>query len=460
MESLKPNINNLVKLKLQTLHKKISKEDYKNAKDGKVKMPLLLTIEADDVEDESFRQGLDLVLVVDISGSMKGDKIKFVKDTLDFVIDELDEKDRISILTFNSNVKKLCGLKVMNKDNKKQLKEEVSKHLKPKGCTNIRKAMETAFNVLLERKEANDSTAIFLISDGQDTCGNNIEHIQKSMDAKISKMKAKSYDFQVHSFGYGDDHDEKVLDMISAGSNGKFYFIKTLSFIDECFIDCFGYLMSNFAKQIELEVHLANGVKFESVLTATWDKKSDRVALLNVPAIATGKSLEYTAEISIDIKKNPYKKDGKVKIGNVDLNFVSGTENFNFEAKLALEMVESNKEKDENNMQVEENFIKFEAMRVFEESKKKLEQGKQKESKWMVDDFLLRVDKKKGVRMGFKQKMKKHMAYENVNLSKNYYQVRNCLSNNVVNPDFNDMAEQAQVFNYRQRAMKSRKAKY
>ena len=53
---------------------------------------------------------------------MKGEKIKLVKDTVSFVIEELNEKDRISILTFNSKITKVCGLKSMTSENKKNCK--------------------------------------------------------------------------------------------------------------------------------------------------------------------------------------------------------------------------------------------------------------------------------------------------------------------------------------------------
>ena len=455
-----PNINKLVELKLRTLHQKISEQDYKSSKNSKIKMPLLLSVETQDVEDESFRQGVDIVLVIDISGSMKGEKIKLVTDTLKFVIDELEEKDRISILTFNSKVKKICGLKSMNEENKKSLKELVLQSLKPKGCTNIRKAMESAFNVLLERNEANDSTAIFLISDGQDTCGNNIEHIRKSMDFKIAKMKEKSQHFQVHSFGYGEDHDEKVLDMIASSCHGNFYYIKTLSFIDECFIDCFGYLMSNFAKDVELEVHLSPGIKFESTVANSLEKKTDRVATVTLAGIATGKTLDYTAEISIDTKKNPFKLGKVIKLGKADLVFVSGEEHFSFEAELKLEMVKTNSDKGDSDVQVEENFVKFEALRIMEEAKKKLEKGQEKESKWMVDDFLQNVQKSKKLGVGFKKNMSKQMCYSNVKNSKNFYQVKHVFSKNAYNPEFEEDCGEQKHFNYRQKAMKKRKGRF
>lgn len=45
--------------------------------------------------------GMDLILCIDISGSMQGEKIQQVKDTLLFIVDELKDIDRVSLVVFN-----------------------------------------------------------------------------------------------------------------------------------------------------------------------------------------------------------------------------------------------------------------------------------------------------------------------------------------------------------------------
>jgi Mg-chelatase subunit ChlD len=44
---------------------------------------------------------VDLICVIDISGSMKGEKIRLVKRALEYVIDQLGAGDKMSIITFN-----------------------------------------------------------------------------------------------------------------------------------------------------------------------------------------------------------------------------------------------------------------------------------------------------------------------------------------------------------------------
>lgn len=60
----------------------------------------------------------------------------------------------------------------MTNENKEKYKMIVN-GIKVRGMTNIGKAMEKCLNIIKDKKHKNEITSIFLMSDGQDTCGNN-----------------------------------------------------------------------------------------------------------------------------------------------------------------------------------------------------------------------------------------------------------------------------------------------
>lgn len=64
----------------------------------------------------------------------------------------------------------------MTEENKKKYLEIVN-NLRAKDMTNIKQAMELALDQIIERKEINELTSVFLLSDGCDTCGNNLDSI-------------------------------------------------------------------------------------------------------------------------------------------------------------------------------------------------------------------------------------------------------------------------------------------
>ena len=64
-----------------------------------------------DVNDA--KPGLDLILCIDISGSMSGQKLQMVKETLIFILDQLNDEDRVSLVAFDDQVDILAKLNSM-----------------------------------------------------------------------------------------------------------------------------------------------------------------------------------------------------------------------------------------------------------------------------------------------------------------------------------------------------------
>jgi hypothetical protein len=63
----------------------------------------------------SSRVPIDLICVVDQSGSMGGEKINLLKQTLTYITEQLNELDRLAIISFNTTAfDRSHGLKRMN----------------------------------------------------------------------------------------------------------------------------------------------------------------------------------------------------------------------------------------------------------------------------------------------------------------------------------------------------------
>jgi len=58
--------------------------------------------------------------------------------------------------------------------------------------------------------------------------------------------------FSVHTFGYGADHDAKVMQEIAKSNNGNFYYVENPKDIPTAFANCLGELVSVVADKIEV----------------------------------------------------------------------------------------------------------------------------------------------------------------------------------------------------------------
>ncbi len=61
------------------------------------------------------RSSVDLICVLDVSGSMSGQKIQLLKETMKFLVETLTLSDRLCIITFNNQARRICTLKALTK---------------------------------------------------------------------------------------------------------------------------------------------------------------------------------------------------------------------------------------------------------------------------------------------------------------------------------------------------------
>lgn len=89
------------------------------------------------------RTSTDLICVIDTSGSMAGTKIELVIDTLLYLLQLLNEYDRLCLITFNTTAERLCPLKTVTITNKPHLAGLI-KSMFVGGGTNIMEGMNLA----------------------------------------------------------------------------------------------------------------------------------------------------------------------------------------------------------------------------------------------------------------------------------------------------------------------------
>ena len=83
----------------------------------------MISLNTKILEENLFKPGIDIICVIDKSGSMQGEKIKLVKKTLKYIIDLLDENDRFCLINFSSSAKRKCPLLKVNEQNKQKFEK-------------------------------------------------------------------------------------------------------------------------------------------------------------------------------------------------------------------------------------------------------------------------------------------------------------------------------------------------
>ena len=237
-------------------------------------IPVCLYIESGAGSQTQGRPGVDLVFIIDISGSMMGPKLELVKKTIEFTVSKLSPSDRVSLVTFNNSTNRLCPLLSMTDRNKSLILKLVNQ-INAFGGTEIIEGLNLGLKVMSDRRIVNSVSSIILLSDGKDN--NSHSALPRAKESLIKSVHEIDSGFSIHTFGYGGDHDAQLMNAIAEEKNGGFYFIDDESKISMIFSNCLGELMSVVADNIQVDledipcdVNCRIGKVYSETLTRTF----------------------------------------------------------------------------------------------------------------------------------------------------------------------------------------------
>ena len=161
----------------------------------------------------------DVIFVVDVSGSMAGEKIEQAREALRYCVNTLNRNDRFEIISFSSGIEQFQnGLKKADRDEKNNASYFID-NLSASGGTNINEALQKALS--LKEGKDNRPTSIVFLTDGLPTEG---EKDIKNILANL--MKQDKAFMKIFNFGVGYDVNTFLLDKLARDSHGSVNYVK------------------------------------------------------------------------------------------------------------------------------------------------------------------------------------------------------------------------------------------
>ena len=259
----------------------------------------------DKLERES---DVDLICVIDISGSMKGNKLTQLKHSLKAIISFMTSKDRLCIVLFNDKAELFLELEYMTDEKKKFFLDKIEK-IKVRGGTNILSGLKKAIEILKEEKnkENNDNEmmgqmrvkSVMLLSDGYDN-----DYDTDEITDEVKKItKGQNLSFTLHTFGYGDDYDSNLMSKLAIVRDGSFFAVENIDKIQDYFVNALGGCMSIIYSEVKIKVKLLKeNVKIQKIFGQDklfeFELKDNYFSFTNLQIIA-GKEYTYTFELEL-----------------------------------------------------------------------------------------------------------------------------------------------------------------
>jgi Ca-activated chloride channel family protein len=237
------------------LHADLVQDKVLSGSDGKVAVSLTLT--AAEVEPLEHRpvQPADLVIVLDRSGSMQGQKISDARHAVLRLIDRLTFNDRLSLVTYANGVNTLYPLMSMDDRHRRQIKAAVQ-GIRPGGGTNLGAGLHQGIETLMQTSTGGRQRKVILISDGLANQG-------LTDPGALSNMAAGAveHNFSVSTVGVGYNFNEILMTTIADHGAGRYYFLENPNAFAQVFEKEFESTRNIAASALELRVPLKNGLK-------------------------------------------------------------------------------------------------------------------------------------------------------------------------------------------------------
>jgi Ca-activated chloride channel family protein len=296
------------------------------ARSGNGETFVMLEVRGADSAKARVTAPVNLSLVIDRSGSMKGTRIRNAVNAATTAVGRLNEGDTLSVVTFDTQVQIVVPPTTISAGSRERLVDDI-RRIGLGGDTCISCGVEQGMT-LLEQTPGKINKMI-LLSDGDANHG-----VRDVPGFRSMAQRAASRGISVTTIGVDVDYNEKIMAAIAQDSNGRHYFVENDAALARVFESEAESLTSTVASGAEVAIDLAAGVELDRVFDRTFRRAGNRII---VPLGTFGQSDVKTVLLKVKV---PAQTDGKVAVAAVDLTYrdlATGSDS-RCAGKLALEV--------------------------------------------------------------------------------------------------------------------------
>lgn len=338
---------------------------------------LYLDLQADELKGESKRTPLNISIVIDRSGSMaEKNKLEFVKKAVDYIIEQSESDDYVSVVTYDDYVDVLQRSEIIR--DKYELRNRISA-LQPGGFTNLSGGMFEGYDQVNRSYMRGYVNRVLLLSDGLANRG----ITDRSKLSDMVREKNRRDGITISTFGVGNDFNENMMTDIADYGKGNYYYIRNSSDIPEIFASELKGMHSLVGQGTKMKVRFPSQyLRLAKVFGYPYEIIGDEV-IIDFKDVFAGqkKSVLLKFDITGNIK-------GKLKFEN-ELSYEDVTSDFRVVTESSTNDIEETssieKYKSNKNETVAQNISMFEANEMMEEALRNVDEGNYTKAKEIMN---------------------------------------------------------------------------
>lgn len=285
-----------------------AKWEYSEIPVGKLTQnPLLLELITPAQKDLSRK--LVVLLAIDRSWSMKGEKMQAVIDAAILFLNWLTRNDVLGVVSYAQDVK--VNQNPIPLVEKATIADKI-RNMNLGTSTNLSGGWLMALRLAENYSAENAVRRVILLTDGQATMG--IREPEKLVE--IARQYAEK-NIVTSTIGVGQDFDEQNLKQIARAGGGSFYFMETPEQASDIFYQEFGSIRSLYAQACEVRFSLPQSVVLNEVLADADIEKSAEGLTIRLGDIPADDSRKIVFDFNMEPTQEELLISGELNYFNV-----------------------------------------------------------------------------------------------------------------------------------------------
>jgi len=263
----------------------------------------------------AVRMPSDLVVVLDQSGSMAGEKIVHARAAIQQLLSTLEPEDRFALVSYSVSAGTTIPLSAVS-DSERERWRAIVEGISTGGGTNLASGLDMGLDIVDRSQLGGRIPRVILISDGLANQG----------DTSLSGLRARARraavgEYALTTIGVGDDFDEQLLATLADAGTGNYYYIQSGADLARIFSDEFETARESVARGLTVLIHPAPGVEVVDAAGYPLERGAEGETVFRPGALFAGQDRRIWVTL-----RTRWDSEGTRELGRFALEYTEGDE--------------------------------------------------------------------------------------------------------------------------------------
>jgi Ca-activated chloride channel homolog len=259
-------------------------------------------------EGEGKRVPANVMLVIDKSGSMQGERIEQAKEAALMAVERLGEKDVLGVVTYSDEAQVLSPTGRLR--NASQVRADI-RRLRADGRTALHAGVSRGVSELKEFVDPYAVNRVILLSDGQANVGPSTPKELEALGREAAKQG-----ITVTTIGLGLGYNEDLMTKLALASDGNHAFVEEPDDLVDIFNEEFGDVMAAIGSDVDIIIECPDGFRPMRALGREAQIDGQKVKL-NMSKLY-GKQEKY---VVLELEVDKARAKGEAQSARVQVNY-------------------------------------------------------------------------------------------------------------------------------------------